>query len=264
MDILSEIVTVKHDEVKKLRDRYRRTSFNDFSHFDRTVLSMAEALTANKDLAIIAEVKKASPSAGIIRHDFNHQRIAEIYQENGAKAISVLTDRNFFQGDINFLADIARDRQVPLLRKDFIIDEWQVYEAKAHGADCILLICEILEQNQLSELTQAAFETGLEVLTEMHSAQELKKIDMNQQRILGINNRDLATFKVDIDTTLRVAEKIPEDRIIVSESGLKTQEDFKRLHDSPVSAVLVGEHLMRAQDIGGELRQCVEWGQRAG
>ena len=263
MDILTEIVAVKRDEVKKLRARYQRTSFNDFPYFDRTVISMAEALTADKDLAIIAEVKKASPSAGIIRQDFNHQRIAEIYQENGTNAVSVLTDKNFFQGNITYLADIARDRQVPLLRKDFIIDEWQILEAKANGADCILLISEILAQSQLAELTHAAYETGLEVLTEMHDADQLNKIDLEQQSILGINNRDLTSFKVDIDTTLRVADMIPEDKIIVSESGLKKKSDFELLLASPVAAVLIGEHLMRSEDMAGELKKCREWGQRA-
>ena len=263
MDILAEIVAVKRNEVKKLRSKYSYSNFGDFPYFGRKALSMAKALTADLDLAIIAEVKKASPSAGVIRADFDHRRIADIYHEHGANAISVLTDVRFFQGNITYLSDIARDREVPLLRKDFIIDESQIFEAKAQGADCVLLICEILSAGQLADLSHAAYETGLEVLTEIHSKEQLSKIDFNLNRIIGVNNRDLTSFKVDIDTTLRLAEKIPEETILVSESGLKQKSDFEQLLSAPVNAVLVGEQLMRSEDIGNELKKCKEWCHRA-
>jgi indole-3-glycerol phosphate synthase len=177
----------------------------------------------------------------------------------GATAVSVLTDKNFFQGDIRFLKDIAGIKSVPLLRKDFMIDEYQIFEAKSNGSDFILLISEILSANQLKELTHAAFENDLEVLLELHSEDELSKIDFSLNKIIGINNRDLKDFSVDLNTSISIAEKLPEDIIVVSESGISEKDDLERIKDSPVRAILVGEHLMKAGKIEDKLKQLIEW-----
>ena len=178
---------------------------------------------------------------------------------NSVNGVSVLTDKNFFKGDIKYLNDIAGIKSVPLLRKDFIIDELQVFEAKSNGADFILLIAEILSENQIKELTHAAFESDLEVLLELHSEEELGKIDFSLNNLIGINNRDLKDFSVNLKTSISIAENLPENVIVVSESGISEEDDLKRLKDSPVQAILVGEHLMKANNIEDNLKQLIEW-----
>ena len=190
-NILDEIVEIKIDEVKMLRKDFKLSRFSDSKYFNENCLDFHSALSNFNSIAIIAEVKKASPSKGIIREDFNHLKIAEAYINNGADAISVLTDKNFFQGSTEFLYDIANIKTIPLLRKDFIIDEYQVYQAKSIGADAILLICEILSQNQISELTSAANELGMAVLLEMHSEDQINKINFEISRIIGRYKEDI-------------------------------------------------------------------------
>lgn len=259
MSFLSEILEVKRDEVKKLKQKFSLSSFRSEEFFDAPTRSLKQALNNDSYISIIAEIKKASPSKGILIDNFNHQKIAETYIENGANAISVLTDHNFFQGHINFLRDIARFKMLPLLRKDFLTDEYQVFEAKAFGADAVLLICEALSVKQISELTHAAIECGLEVLLELHSPTEVPKIDFKLNRLIGINNRNLETFVVDVNTTLNLLDTIPTDVTLVSESGITSEGILDHLKNTRVNAVLVGEHFMKSKDIKGSLTEFKAW-----
>ncbi len=262
MNILEEIVAVKKEEVKKLRSEYRYRHFSDTEYFNRPVLSMNGALTSHTDIAIIAEIKKASPSAGIIRENFNHLELAEIYMDNEINAVSVLTDQHFFQGNISFLNDIAKSRTVPLLRKDFIVDDYQIYEARSNGADCVLLIAEILSKNQLAELTYAAAELGIETLVEIHSTEQIQKINFENNILVGINNRNLENYKVNLNTTGKLADLIPDEVTLVSESGIKGSDDLQHLKMTRINAVLVGEHFMRCEDISRELQNFKKWARR--
>ncbi len=259
MTILEEINNVKKDEVKNLRKQFTISSFSDFENFNIKCLEFGKAISNKSNISIIAEIKKASPSKGIIREDFNHLNIAETYMEYGANAISVLTDVTFFKGSIKYLNDISRYKTVPLLRKDFIIDEYQIYEAKANGADAILLIAESLSAKQINELTHAANEIGLEVLLELHSLSQIEKINFDLNKIIGINNRNLEDFSVSLETTKSLSEKIHDDIILVSESGIHEKQDIEFLKDTKTNAVLVGEHLMKHKDIKSKLFELKEW-----
>ena len=259
MTILDEILAVKKEEAAKLHEQYSISRFRDSEFFDQGRISLSQSISNNSAVSIIAEIKKASPSKGIIQENFNHMKIAEAYLSHEVNAISVLTDKNFFQGDITYLSDIAKIKSCPLLRKDFIIDEFQVYEAKASGADVILLIAEALSKSQIGELTHAALENDLEVLLELHSESQLKKIDLDLNGIIGINNRNLENFEVDLNTTSDICGKLPEDIIIVSESGIKSRGDLEIIKDLPVNAILVGEHLMSSGNIDETLDKLKEW-----
>jgi indole-3-glycerol phosphate synthase len=264
LTILDEILAVKKEEVSGLHSDFSLTRFKDSEFFDKARLSLFDALYEGNDISIIAEIKKASPSKGVILENFDHKKIADIYIHAEVGSISILTDKNFFQGNIEYLRDIAAIKTCPLLRKDFIIDEYQVYEAKSNGADVILLIAEALSKSQISELTHAAEETDLEVLLELHSESQLNKIDFELNRIIGINNRNLENFNVDLDTTSTLCDRLPEELVIVSESGIKSEADLKILKDLPVNAVLVGEHLISSDNIDYSLKQLKEWCIREG
>lgn len=259
MNILNQILEVKKEEVSRLKKFYTLNSFREIEFFNTKSLSLIGSLKRSKTISIIAEIKKASPSKGIIRKDLNHKKIADIYFDEGVEAVSILTDKNFFQGDMQYLSDIAKDKRVPLLRKDFIIDEYQIFESKAFGADIILLISEALSKNQINELTHAAFECGLEVLLELHSADQLKKINFDVNKLIGINNRNLENFSVDLETTAEISQKIPNAVYIVSESGINSQLDVKHLKNARTNAILVGEYLMKAEDIKAQLKELKEW-----
>lgn len=262
MTILEEIIEVKKEEVKKLKQNYTHTRFSDSPHFDNNTFGFYEKVKADKNISIIAEIKKASPSKGIIRNDFDPVEIAKIYMDNEVQAISILTDKNFFQGSIDYLNKIAQFKTVPLLRKDFIIDEYQVYEARSNGADIILLISEILSQNQIEELTCIANELGLEVLLELHSEKELEKIDLNKNKIIGINNRDLHTFNVDINKSINISKLLPGENLIVAESGFKTKTDLNKIINEKISAVLIGEQFMASKKINEEIIKFRGWCKR--
>ncbi|MCX6010408.1 MAG: indole-3-glycerol phosphate synthase TrpC [Chloroflexi bacterium] len=208
-------------------------------------------------IQLIAEVKKASPSRGIIRHDFNPVEIAKIYTDNGAAAVSVLTEDRYFQGSLDHLKDIrkALPNKLPLLRKDFIFDQYQVYESRAYGADSLLLIVAILEPAKLQELLRISHELDMSCLVEVHNEAEVEIALKSEARIIGINNRDLTTFNVDIATTERLRPLIPPDRIVVSESGIKERADVERLSQLGIDAVLIGESLMSAPDIAAKMRE---------
>jgi indole-3-glycerol phosphate synthase len=215
-----------------------------------------------KALNLIAEVKKASPSAGVIRADFDPVAVAEIYAANGADALSVLTDEQYFQGKLEYIHAIRDAVKLPVLRKDFIIDPYQVYESRAAGADAILLIAECLEMSQLIDLQILATEMHMTVLIEVHDMDNLIRVrdrvigfPHKSYSLLGINNRDLRTFKTDLGNTLRMAELVEDRSVLVSESGINTYEDIQKLAAAGVSAVLVGESLMRSEDIGAKMRE---------
>jgi indole-3-glycerol phosphate synthase len=263
-DILQQIVATKHQEVAA-----RKISM-PVEELKRRIADLPRprnffyAVTTNsgKELNLIAEVKKASPSAGVIRPEFDPVAIARIYQDNGADALSVLTDEKYFQGKLEYIAQIKQKVRLPILRKDFIIDPYQVYEARAAGADAILLIAECLDISQLSDLQILATELNMTCLLEVHDMENLIRVrdhiigfPMKRYSLLGINNRDLRTFKTDIATTLRMAELVEDRGVLVSESGIHSHEHVKKLAKAGVAAVLVGESLMRSPDIGRAVRQ---------
>lgn len=204
---------------------------------------------------LIAEIKKRSPSKGVIRPDFDPLQIALTYQASGASAISVLTDERFFDGKPEYLRTVKERVTIPVLRKDFIIDEYQVYEAAAWGADAILLIAHILTQEELNRFYSLAKDLGMDVLVEVHNEEELDKALRSHAGIIGINNRDLSNFNVDIETTQRLIHLIPENKVIVSESGISTYEEIMFLKSLGVNAVLIGETFMRADNIGDKVRE---------
>lgn len=213
----------------------------------------AAALRRPGKVAIIAEVKKASPSAGVIRADFDPVAIARTYEQHGAAAISVLTDEAFFQGHLDYLSAIRQAVRCPVLRKDFILDRYQLLEARVAGADAVLLIAECLPDDRLALLQAQAVELGLQTLIELHDADQLPRVLAAGGRVIGINNRDLRTFTTRLEQTIELIPRIPADRIVVSESGIASHADLVRLGTSGVRAVLVGESLMRAPDIGAAL-----------
>lgn len=222
-------------------------------------LRFKDALLPSPDgrVRVIAEVKKASPSKGVIREDFNHLEIAETYQRNGASALSVLTDRKFFQGSIDYLSEIRHAVSIPLLRKDFVVDEYQIFEARGYGADAVLLIAAVLDDKEMHDFVELSLNLGLAPLVEVHDEAELERALKTDAELIGINNRNLQTFKTDINTTVRLIGSIPEDRIVISESGINTREDINLLKDAGVDAFLIGEALMREADIGKKLREFV-------
>ena len=210
---------------------------------------------ANGETAIIAEVKKGSPSKGVIRADFDPLAIASVYAENGASCLSVLTDEQFFLGHLTLLPEIRKVVNIPLLRKDFIFDPYQVYESRVAGADAILLIAALLDISRLREFASLARELTLDVLLEVHDEEELETALETGCRMIGINNRSLRTFVTDLSTTERLAPLLPADRLIVTESGINTREDIVRLRRAGVKAFLIGESLVREPDIGAKLRE---------
>ncbi len=202
----------------------------------------------SKDFAFICEIKKASPSKGIIVEEFPYTDIAQEYEQAGAAAISVLTEPNFFKGNDLFLKDVADTVNIPVLRKDFIIDEYQIYQAKLIGADAILLICAILDEITLKNFINIATSLKLSCLVETHNEGEIKKALNSGAEIIGVNNRDLKTFSVDINTSLQLRKFIPEDKFLISESGIKTAQDIKILKDAGFNGALIGESMMLSKD----------------
>jgi indole-3-glycerol phosphate synthase len=213
------------------------------------------AALRGKDVKLIAEVKKASPSKGLLVKDFKPVDLAQTYAENGAAAISVLTEANYFQGSLAYLRAIKSEVHIPLLRKDFIFDEYQVYESAAYGADAILLITAILEDEKISALRELAGKLRLRCLVEVHDEAELTKALLAGAEVIGINNRDLATFKTDLNVTHRLRNLVPEDVIVVSESGISTKGDMKKMREMKVNAVLVGEALVTAKSIPAKMKE---------
>ncbi|SNB44645.1 indole-3-glycerol phosphate synthase TrpC [Geobacter sp. DSM 9736] len=207
--------------------------------------------------AVIAEVKKGSPSKGVIRPDFDPLEIAETYETNGATCLSVLTDEHFFLGSLRYLPLIRESIRLPLLRKDFIYDPYQIFEARAFGADAILLIAAMLDLDQLRDFAAQAEELGLDVLLEVHDEREMEAALATSCQLIGVNNRNLRTFVTDLETTARLAKMLPAGRLLVAESGINARADIVRLQQAGAQAFLVGESLMREADIGAKLRELI-------
>jgi indole-3-glycerol phosphate synthase len=252
--ILDKILAAKKREVERHKQAVRLTSLLECTARRKAPLDFASALKGD-DIRLIAEVKKASPSRGVLRPYFDPMALAKTYAENGAAAISVLTDAEFFQGSPEHLAAIREAVSLPLLRKDFIYDEYQIYETAAYGADALLLITAILEPRQLEKMITLSRSLGLGCLVEVHNEEEIKKALAGGAAIIGINNRDLKTFEVDVDTTRRLRPLVPEDKIVVSESGISRREDIQKLKDWGVDAVLIGEALVTARNIPKKIKE---------
>jgi indole-3-glycerol phosphate synthase len=261
-DILNKILAVKADEVaaaKKYRDLGSLRRDVEADAEGRSQLRGFEA-SLRKHIAagnpgVIAEVKKASPSKGILRADFRPANIAESYARHGAACLSVLTDVHFFQGDVEYLKQARAACQIPVLRKDFMVDIYQVYEARAMGADAILLIVSALDHGLMAELEACAHELGMDVLVEVHDGDELTAALKLRTPLVGINNRNLRTFETTLQTTLDLLPRIPADKLVVTESGIMEPGDVKRMREHNVHAFLVGEAFMRAPDPGVELQR---------
>lgn len=256
--ILDDIIKKTKEDLAIRKEKYsidwlgRSLAYNPYAPRD-----VKPYLTATKEepIRIIAEVKKASPSKGIIREDFDPLAIAQEYSKNGVNAISVLTEPHFFQGDLEYLTAIRRYVDTPLLRKDFIIDKYQIVEALAYGADFILLIAKALTKKELQELYDYALHLGLEVLVEIHDKEDLKKAMACGAHIIGINHRNLETFKMDMNLCHELIPMIPNGKIIVAESGVSDQAIIKELSEAGADAFLIGEHFMRQDDIGAEVQK---------
>jgi len=200
---------------------------------------------SSKDEAIIAEIKKASPSAGIIKEDFHPTKIAMEYESFGASALSILTEEDFFMGSIEYLKDVKKITSLPILRKDFMIDEYQIYESKLIGADCILLIASILNDQQIEAFINVAIKLELDYLIEVHDENELKRVDRFEDALIGVNNRNLETFEVDLNNSVRLRNKFRQNNIFIAESGIKSREDMNYLKMNNIKVFLIGESLMR-------------------
>jgi indole-3-glycerol phosphate synthase len=250
MSVLDQIVTSKRREVLVARQRMPIEELEAQAREAPPVRDFRAMLAGREQIQLIAEVKKASPSAQIIRRDFDPVAIARCYQDHGAACVSVLTDAPFFEGHLSYLARVRASVVIPLLRKDFLIDEYQVVEARLAGADAILLIAEILDDNLMRSLMKRAHKLGMTALVELHDSTNLRRVLDAGADCVGVNNRDLRQFTTDIEHTLRIRDRIPHDVVLVSESGIRTRQDVERLEAAGVSAILVGESLMRAPDIG--------------
>ena len=255
-DILKKIVAVKHEEIAQASqkkslamvraDAESRVLTRDFIGAIQHKINQGQS-------AVIAEIKKASPSKGVLRADFIPADIAQSYAEHGAACLSVLTDAQFFQGSVDYLKQARASCDLPVLRKDFMVDAYQVYEARAMGADCILLIAACLDDAQMKDLEAIALSLDMAVLVEVHDAEELNRALKLKTPLVGINNRNLRTFEVSLDTTIGMLKDVPSDRILATESGILTPADVQKMREAKVNAFLVGEAFMRAPDPGQAL-----------
>lgn len=254
--VLKKILARKAEDVAERRALVSLAQLQRDCQKDRDIRGFTDALVAKVDqglAAVIAEVKKASPSKGVIREDFDPVSIARSYEKGGAACLSVLTERDFFQGDDEYLRMAREATRLPVLRKDFVFDPYQVYESYVLGADCILLIVAALSQSQMEELHSIAVGLGIDVLIEVHNEAELDRALLIENRMIGINNRDLHTFNTTLDTTFGLLDKIPDDRIVVTESGILTIDDVAAMRGHNVNTFLVGETFMRADEPGRKL-----------
>jgi indole-3-glycerol phosphate synthase len=251
--ILDKIVATKRQEIEQARALTPERELERRLDQAPGVRDFRSTLEARPGIQIIAEVKKASPSAGVLRADFDPVAIGRTYANHGAAALSVLTDTPFFQGQLGYLSAIRVAVDRPLLRKDFILERYQLLEARLAGADAVLLIAEILDGSLLGQLVEAAAALGLQTLVEFHEPRHLPRVLDSGTRLIGINNRDLGTFTTRLEHTMALREQVPADRCLISESGIRTRADVLRLEAAGVRAVLVGETLMRAPDVGARL-----------
>jgi indole-3-glycerol phosphate synthase len=255
--ILDDIIQHKREEVGRRKAEKPLLELRAIAAASPCALDWVSAVRreVHEPLKVIAEVKKASPSKGVIREDFNPVEIARTYEANGASAISTLTDEKFFHGSLQYLVDVKSAVTLPVLRKDFTVDEYQIYESRAAGADAILLIVAALTDEELRRFHDIATDLGMGCLVEVHDAQEMDQAASIGAKVIGVNNRDLRTFHVDICTSEELFPRAPKGAVLVSESGIHTRDDMAFLAESGAHAVLIGESLMRAEDIGAKLRE---------
>jgi indole-3-glycerol phosphate synthase len=257
-DILKKILDKKAEEVARRRLGMTIANLEEIAgtvEGPRGFYNALQSKVLAKKPAIIAEIKKASPSKGVIREDFQPIAIGQDYAMNGAACLSVLTDKDFFQGSEVYLQMVRERCPLPVLRKDFMIDPYQIYEARALGADCILLIVAALEDSRMHELSDTATKLGMDVLVEVHNAEELQRALTLDTKLIGINNRNLRTFETSLQTTLDLKADIPADRLIITESGIHTHEDVQLMLDNGIYTFLVGEAFMRAESPGQKMRE---------
>lgn len=252
-NVLDRIVVKKREEIEEARRRRPLAELERALTSAPPVRSFRAALESATGMAVIAEIKKASPSAGVIRADFDPVGIARIYERHGAACISVLTDEPFFQGCLDYLTAVRQTVTPPVLRKDFLIDSYQLVEARAAGADAVLLIAEILDRETLPRLLRETRTLGMEALVELYDADNLPRVVDAGATLVGVNNRDLRSFVTRLEHTLDLAPRLPSHCLLVSESGIRTRDDVTRLAAAGVRAILVGETLMRSADIGAQL-----------
>jgi indole-3-glycerol phosphate synthase len=255
--IMSVLDTIVKKKAERLQYAKSAIPINELKKLIQDIDETRDFRTAIKrngeKIKLIAEIKKASPSKGLIRKDFDPIKIASIYDKKDVNAISVLTEEDFFQGHISYIKAVKDITSKPILRKDFIFDEYQIYESRVNHADAILLIAAILDKNQAGEYLHLAKELGLYVLFEVHDEDDLEKALLIDADIIGINNRNLKTLKIDLSTTFRLKKDIPKDKIVVSESGIKDRSDVTKLQDSGIDSMLIGTSLMEAEDIGKKI-----------
>jgi indole-3-glycerol phosphate synthase len=256
MSLLNAIVEHKRLEVEEKKREMDLSALRATPAYSAETISLAGALKSRKP-AVIAEIKKASPSKDVIREDFQPGNIARQYAEGGAAAISVLTDYSYFRGKLEYLGEVKEQVDVPILRKDFILDPYQIHESRAAGADAVLLIAAVLEPELLIELKELAKELGMDSLVEVHTEEELLSLSHYPLEIIGINNRDLATFETDLGVSTRLVRHVPDGAVVVSESGISKPEDLQRLLHHGIHAVLIGEYFMRSPNPGSALNQLI-------
>ena len=257
--ILSKIINEKRKEIERSRIALPDQKLKELAQKVYLKSSFKRNIARPHHINLIAELKKASPSKGIIRGDFNPLKIALTYQANGASALSVLTDERFFEGNLGILKKLKGKVTLPLLRKDFIIDEYQIYESLYYGADAILLIAHILTTEELANFYKLSKELGMDVLVEVQNEEDVEKALKSGASIIGINNRDLTTFRVDLANTQRLIRLIPESKVRVSESGIKTYEDVMFLKSLGINSVLIGETFLKSDDIGAKVRDVMRY-----
>lgn len=252
--ILDDIVAHKRQELKEAKKKLPPQELVSAASEAPPAIDFAALHAKTPGVKIISEIKKASPSKGIIRDDFDHLSIAREYEDSGAFALSVLTDREFFRGDISYLSDIRAHSALPILRKDFTIDPYQIYEARCHGADLVLLIVAVLDRGEIEEYLSLSHSLGMNCIVEVHGERELETAVLAGSGIIGINNRDLRTFDVSLDVSKRLSGMVPEGKIIISESGISSVEDMAGLMACGIDTFLIGETFMKAKSPGEALR----------
>jgi indole-3-glycerol phosphate synthase len=251
--ILDKIIRNKRVEVERAKKDFPLGLLSSRIEKTNPPRDFLKAIAPNGNVKIIAEIKRASPSRGELREDFDPIEIAKAYSKGGASALSVLTDRGFFKGDLNHLLDVSKTVETPLLRKDFLVDPYQVYESRFYGADALLLIAAVLDRNTLTELLELTHSLNMNAIVEVHDEEDLEKALLSPSKIIGINNRDLRTFNVSLDVSVRLSRLIPKEMIVIAESGITSGDDIRRLKEEGICVFLIGETFMRAECPGKEL-----------
>ncbi|NQT06046.1 MAG: indole-3-glycerol phosphate synthase TrpC [Candidatus Omnitrophica bacterium] len=253
--ILTKILEAKRKEIEIAKERLPLDKMQKQLTVLPSSRGFRNAISKEHEICLIAELKKASPSSGLLRRDFDPVRIAQVYRAYGAKALSILTDEKFFQGKLSSIDTVKREVYLPILRKDFVIDKYQIYESKLSGADAILLIADLLSRSELFQFLEICRNLAMDAVVEIHNEEDLSKALSVDSKIIGINNRSLHTFEVDLSVTSNLKNSIPEDKITISESGIKTYEDIMYMKSLGINAVLIGETFMRSEDIGSKVRE---------